>query len=118
MNGAEIPAWFYKVVALIVFWLVGQVVAEWIKHKMKKEVIQHEWTGEERRQTIVIDDELLSKFLGAYKDHIQVVEKLLESSRVKNDLLAELSRGMKEHIEAAEESRKLLKKVHDKLVFG
>lgn len=114
----DLPDWVYKAVSLIVIWLLGQIVIEWIKIKMRKSaeetVVKSEWTGNERRhQTFTIDEILLQQFLAAYQEHVALVRKLNESSQTQNNLMVSFVRNFDEHALEEAKSRRMLRALHD-----
>lgn len=115
----QFSAWFFKGVGLVAFWLIGQVLVEWIKSKMRKDVARtSEWNGTERRQTLHIDDQLLKDFLSTYQDHVKTLRDMMESSKAKNDLIIALAKQLEVHTEEETANRTMLRRIHDRVVLG
>lgn len=110
---SEIPPWFYKAVALIAFWLIGQIVTEWLKLRMRKEVVKGEWTGNERRQTITVDEVLIAQILSSYQEHISLVRQMGEAIKTQNNLLVAFSSNFEEHSLEESKNRRMLRRLHD-----
>lgn len=110
MTEMDIPGWFYKAISLVVFWLVGQIVVEWLKQKIKKNETEIPWTGEDRRRNIVVDEKFLNEFMDTYKKHVRLVEDM-------TNVITDIAERFEAHDEKEARNHKFIKDIHEKMVL-
>lgn len=109
-EAVQVPYWFWQGFGLVVFALVGQVFVKWIDQKFFTK--EDKWTGEERRQTVEIDELFIKQFLEIYKKHVEYVGELSTHLQASTTLMKEFIKEFREHDEMEEESQQLIRHIH------
>lgn len=117
MNGqpeVTIPYWFWQGFGLIVLAIAGQIIYKWIDWKFFREVKTS--ISAEGRQTVVIDELFVKKFLDIYQKHVEYVSALSLNLQTQTDATRALLKDFTEHREADEDSHKIIREIHRRVV--
>lgn len=109
----QIPYWFWQGFGLIILYLIGQLIVKWMDMKFFKK--EDKWNGEERRNTIEIDEKLLEKFYNTYERHVKFVGELAMNAETSNKVLGSFVREFQSHDQREEESQRIIRKIHSQL---
>lgn len=117
-----IPDWVAQAVSLIVFTLVGLVVAEYIRAKIRVAVAGKPWDGDDRRKeksgmAVVISDETVGKVLQYLESNTRVMTQLEEGMAKNFKLIEHVERMFTEHHEREAEPLRKIGEIHKKIMM-